>query len=371
MRQSLVEYLRELVGGYRSVVAGVVLEVLGVLAIFWSDQRALHIIGVVGVAAGFLVAPFLAFHRIRLQRDTAATSGTLFLRGPRPANELSFGNWSLDSFASPNEDGIAARAMVAAHYSVAATTQFTSALADRVREVLEGSAIDAFLVSLAGGMPGTWQLISPTNDWVITTIRDPVRLGEGWEAWARCIVQLPHSFGGRWPFAVADACFRPIRSEPVADAQFNPALSPKPAGPARLNLFQMRDLLSSLATTVVHDIAPVAFPVVIERTRRERFFARWKKHEGLRLIGPNFDVRSRPHMLPDVLEMPQLTRRPGAPSDNRLYAETPSRVDSYDARQRDHVIAQGIIRCLRQHEYANAETFASELARRPSVGPAG
>lgn len=371
MRQSLAEYLRELVGGYRSVVAGVVLEVLGILAIFWSDQRALHVIGVVGIAAGFVVAPFLAFHRMRLQRDAVATGGGLFLRGPRPANELSFGNWSLDSFASPNDDGLAMRAMVAAHHPVAATTQLNSALADRVREALQNSAVDGFLTTLAGGAGGTWQLISPTNDWVITAVRDPVPLGEGWEVWARSIVQLPRSFGGRWPFAVADVCFRPVRGEPVPDAQFNAAMSPKPAGPARLNLFQIRDLLSNLATTVVRDIAPVAFPPVVERKRRERFLARWKKHEGLRLIGPNFDVRSRPHVLVDVLDMPQLTRRAGAPSDNRLYAETPSRADPYEAPQRDRVIVEGIIRCLRQHEYANAESFADELARPPSAETSG
>ena len=363
MRHSLAEYLRELIGGYRSVVAGVVLEALGLLGIFWSDQRALHIIGVAGVALGFIVAPFLAFHRVRVQRDNTTESGALFLRGPRPANELSFGNWSLDSFASPNEDGVAARAMVAAHHPVSASTQLTSALANSVRETLERSTLDRFVVSLAGGKRGAWSLVSPTNDWVITAVREPVPLEDGWEVWARCIVQLPRSFGGRWPFAVADACIRPIRAEPALDAQFNPALSPLPEGKARLDLVQLRDLLSSLAATVADEVAPAAFPAVIELTRRERFLARWNAHHGLRLIGPNFDVRSRPHTLVDVMRMPQLERRAGAPSDNRLYAETPSDFDSFSPTQRADVICQGIARCLRQHEYAGVESFVAELAQ--------
>jgi len=362
MKQSLTEYVRELLGGYRSVVAGVVLEVLGFLAIFWSDARALHAIGVAGVAAGFIVAPFLAFHRMRLQRDGVAGSVPQF----RQANLLSFGNWSLDSFSPPrDEEGLAARAMVAVQHAVGANAQLTPALADRLAEVLESSPIDGFLSSLAEGERRSWQLVSPTNDGVITAVRDTEPLGEGWEAWARCVVQLPRPFAstGPWPCAAVDAGFRPAHKDPGYQAHPNPASFPVTAGAARLNLFQLRDLLASLADTAVEEIVPLVFPPVVEWTRRERLLARWRSHGGLRLIGPNFDVRSRPRVLIEMLEMPQLTRRAGAPTDTRLWAETPAGVDSYERQQRKEVIVQGITRSLRQHEYADVESFEVELER--------
>jgi hypothetical protein len=368
VRRSLVEYVRELVRGYWSVVVALVLEALGLLAIFWTDTRALHVIGVVGVALGLLIAPFLAFHRMRLQRDAALQGSSLFPRGLRVANELSLGNWGLDSIASTTDDGIAARAMVGARHPVAATTQLDSALAEAVEAGLYQSSLEQFLLRLSDDA-GAWELISPTNDWAITASRKAVPIDGEWEVWARCIVQLPRSFSGRWPVALADVFIRPRRDAPVPDAQFNAAISPCPQGRARLDLFAVRDLLSSLGTTVAEELAPIVFPRIIEQRWRERALSRCRRHHGLRLIGPNYDFRSRPHTLVDALEMPNLGRRAGAPNDNRLYAETPSKINSFARASRDAVIRDGILRCLRQHEYAKVEEFAHELATRDDAEP--
>jgi len=358
MRRSLVEYGRELFRGFYSLI-GAFLVVLGLVGIFWADAEGLHIIGVMGVAAGVLLAPFFAFHRVRLQRDAVAAQGSPFAR-VRFANALSTGNWAIDSFGGTQDDGYAARAIVAAEHDVKPGVELTSALATEVVARLRESPSESYLKELAG-QPGDWELITPTNDWVITALRKPVSLGEGWEVYSRCIVQLPRSFGGRYSVVAVDVFFRPERNETVPDVQFNPALSPSSAGRVRLDLPQVRELLAALATTAVADIGETVFPQIVELPQKRRFAIR--RHPKLHLAGPNLELRSRPRTLSDVLDLPDLPRRSGAPDTNSLMAQTPDDLDARDPSVRDAVIVDALIRCLKQLEFTAPEQYRAELER--------
>lgn len=363
LRRSVVEYGRELLKGFYSLV-GSLLVVLGLVGIFWADAEGLHILGVIGVAAGVLLAPFFAFHRVRLQRDAIVAQGSPFAR-VRFANALSTGNWGIDNFGGTQDDGFAARAIVAAEHDLKPGVELTSHLAAEVVARLGKSACDGYLQELVA-QPGDWELMTPTNDWVITATRKPVSLGEGWEVYSRCIVQLPRSFGGRYSVVAVDVFFRPQRDEAVPDVQFNPALSPSPAGRARLDLPQARDLLAALATTAVSDIGEIVFPQIVELPRR-RWLAIRRRHPQIRLAGPNLELRSRPRMLSDVLELPDLSRRSGAPETNLMMAETPDVVNARDSRVRDAVIVDALIRCLKQLEFTAPERYRADLERGAEV----
>lgn len=358
LRRSLVEYARKLFKGFYSLIAAL-LVMLGLVGIFWADAEGLHILGVIGVAAGILFAPFFAFHRVRLQRDAVAAQGSPLARA-RFGNALGAGNWAIDSFGGTQDDGFAARAIVAAEHDVKPGVELTSDLAAQVVTRLRESASESYLHELTG-LPGNWELITPTNDWVITAIRKPVSLGEGWEVYSRCIVQLPRSFGGRYSVIAVDSFFRPERDENVPDVQFNPALSPSPAGRARLDLPEVGALLTSLAATAVADIAGTVFPQVVELPRKRRFLI-LRRHPQLRLAGPNFELRSRPRTLSDVLDLPDLPRRSGAPDTNSVMAETPDTLNGHrDAGVREAVIVDALIRCLKQLEFTAPEEYRAKL----------
>jgi len=364
VRRSLIEYIRELGRGYWSLVVGIVFGALGGAGIFWSDHQTIQIIAVVGMVVGLLVAPLQAFHRMRVQRDIALGQDPLrHLRGPRLANPLSAGNWGLDSFGATTDDGIAARAIVAAGHRVRQAVELETDLAHRVEQTLQNSALESLLRErFDPGRRGSWDLVTPTNDWIVTVRRDPVPVTDDWEMYMRCIVQLPRSFSGVWPIVLTDVFFRPVRPEPVPDAQFNPTLSPVPIGRARLDLPGVSDILHGLGATVVDQLAQLVFPEIVKQTRRERLVALIALHLGLRLFGPNFELRSKPHPLTRVLELPDAERRPGAPEDTHLFIETPEGSDAFNRNSRDDLISRGIRRFLRQHEYVEVDAIMLALA---------
>lgn len=365
MLAAVVTYVREVVRGFWSVVFGTMFSAIGVIAFFWTDDRSLQAVAVAALAAGLVVAPFQAFSRMRVQRDLAYGQEThSHLRRLGLANSLSAGNWRLDSFAATGDDGLAARAVVGADHPVSIGAGFEQELMHQFEQALNVSNLERWLSARTSDQgEETWQLVTPSNDWVVTAERQPAPIGVEWEMYARAIAQVPRSFGGAWPVVVVDVFVRPVRAEPLPDAQYRSELSPlPPPGPARLDLTDIHALLHVLAATVVDELAPVVFAPIIERSRRDRMLARLRRRKGLRLIGPNFHIRSKPHSLLEVLDMPAIKRRPGAPSRTDLFIETPESLNPLDPNERDGVIHEGVRRFLMEHEYIEVDLLEKLMA---------
>jgi hypothetical protein len=69
--RSIREYLDALMHAYQSFVLGLVFGVAGAAGLFLSDQSGVRIAALIGVALGFVVAPYQAFQRMRRERDAA------------------------------------------------------------------------------------------------------------------------------------------------------------------------------------------------------------------------------------------------------------------------------------------------------------
>jgi len=362
---AVVIYLREVVRGFWSVVFGTMFGAIGVIAFFWTDDRSLQALAVAALVAGLVAAPFQAFNRMRVQRDLAyGQEAHSHLRRLRLANPLSAGNWGLDSFAATGDDGLAARAVVGADHPVSIGAGFEQELMRQFEQALKVSSLERWLSARTSEQGAeSWQLVTPSNDWVVTAERQPASISGEWEMYARAIAQLPRSFGGVWPVVVVDVFVRPVRAEPLPDAQYRSELSPlPPPGPARLDLTAIHALLHMLAATAVDELAPLVFTPIIERSRRDRVLARLRRREGLRLIGPNFHIRSKPHTLLEVLDMPAVKRRPGAPNRTDLFIETPESLDPFDPNERDGVIHGGVRRFLMEHEYVDVDLLHKPMA---------
>ena len=120
----LREYLRAVVAAYQSFVLGLVFGVAGAIGPFVSDQSGVRIAALVGVALGFLVAPYKAFQRMRWERDAARADSPFDRLAIQlgHVNALSGGGWAIDNFAAPNVPGLVARAIAASSYPLASLT---------------------------------------------------------------------------------------------------------------------------------------------------------------------------------------------------------------------------------------------------------
>lgn len=132
--RSIREYLLAVLGAYQSFVLGLVFGVAGAIGLFTSGQGGIRVLALIGVALGFLVAPFQAFHRIRRQRDEARSNDQFHpFRGYRYANALSFTSWLIDSSPWPlNEPAMAVHAIAASSSPARHDGELDSEFADRV-----------------------------------------------------------------------------------------------------------------------------------------------------------------------------------------------------------------------------------------------
>jgi hypothetical protein len=126
---------------------------------------------------------------------------------------------------------------------------------------------------------------------VITVKRDEVVAdGGGSCVYAKCTFQLPRSFSGAWPVLLIDVVARDLPDNPSVQAQQLAVPAPLAGEPYRPTLEEVHALLGRLARTVVEELAPVAFPPIIARSRRQRLLAWLRLRQKLELIGPNFNV---------------------------------------------------------------------------------
>src|SRR5207253_4159712 len=137
------EYLSVVVAAYQSFVLGLVFGVAGAIGLFVSDQSGVRIAALIGVALGFLVAPYKAFQRMRWERDVARADSPF----DRLATELGYVNalsgssWAIDSFQAPNMPGFVARAIAASSYPLARGAEISSADMDCFRDAAASSPL--------------------------------------------------------------------------------------------------------------------------------------------------------------------------------------------------------------------------------------
>lgn len=356
--------MRELYRSYYAFALSGVLTIVGVVGLFLSDARGMRIASIGGLVLGLLVAPFQAFHRMRLQRDAALGSDPLWARRRLGlVNAISGSNWGLDHFAAVNEDGFAARVVVAPGNRVSPEAEFDSAAMTALRDAVARSALEHWFRALPGTSteaPGEWRLVSPSRGYVTTVVRDAVLVaGGGSELYGRCTAQLPTSFHSQFALLVLDVVARDVpglrvegRTTGLAGEPFQPTLD------------ELFSLLETMVGVLVDELAEPALRPIIEPSRRERLLARFGIRPNLRLIGPNLNVRSKARSLSEAIQLPDLERMPGATDDNHLFVETPDGVDVRDIGERTQLLRRGMEKFLRQHEYLGFEPYLTQLGRR-------
>lgn len=362
LTQSLREYVHEVRRAYFSFVFGGLLAVGGAVGFFVSDQQWLRTFSVAGMVVGGLVAPLQAFHSMRLQRDVA--------RGQDPfgrlrlitgfVNALSGSNWGIDHFAAVADDGFAVRVVVGARYGVRSDHEFDTETMLAIRDALTATSLERWMRALPISDEGdaSWELVSPSNDYVVTVGRDPVPLvAAGSEVYARVTVQTPRSFSGIWPMLLVDVVARNRLETDVRTARSRGAEADIPALESlRFDLPQFVALLETLAHTAVEELGPSVFGPMVKRRWRERVLRR-----RLRLIGPNFDARARPGAVIDFLRLPEFTRVSGASGHERFFFETPDGVDPRDSATRLELIRRAIRAFLRRQEFIGFESYVDSL----------
>ena len=94
--------------GLPVVRARLVFGVAGAIGLFVSNQNSIRIAVLIGIALGFLVAPYEAFQRMRWERDVARADSTFDRLASQLGyvNALSGGGWAIDSFQAPNIAGL-------------------------------------------------------------------------------------------------------------------------------------------------------------------------------------------------------------------------------------------------------------------------
>jgi hypothetical protein len=182
--RSIREYLTAVVRAYISFVLGLVFGVAGAIGLFVSDQSGVRIAALIGVALGFLVAPYKAFQQMRRERDAArANDQFAHLRTWQYVNRLSGGSWSIEGFQPPNVPGLVVRVIAAADYALRADAEVTSDGMERLREAAAASRLERWLsgafVDGTVDAPPRWQLASPCNGFEVTVERTAVRASAG------------------------------------------------------------------------------------------------------------------------------------------------------------------------------------------------
>lgn len=270
------EYVLALLRAYQSFVLGVVFGIAGAVGLFLSDQSGIRIAALIGVALGFVVAPYQAFQRVREERDAARSanqaSGLALNLGYE--NLLSGGNWGIDNFEPPNAPGLIARALTGVPYRLTREAEFTSADMDRFCELVARSPLAAWLdqhFPLTDATPGkTWSLVAPCNGFEFTVARQPVTAkGSGTETSARCMVSLPRGVYGVLPRLIVDLVFRDLPKDlPAERGQADPYARVELAGePYQPTLADLVVILEAERATLVQ-VAPAVLGQLVHRSWR-------------------------------------------------------------------------------------------------------
>jgi hypothetical protein len=256
---SIREYVSAVFRAYQSLVVGQIIALASAIGLFYADEASVRVLALIGVAMGFLIAPFQAFHRVRVERDTALNQNTLARMAWSYANALSGSSWSIQSFAAVNHPGLAVRAIVAADYRVPSEFGFDSRTMGRLRDALAVSTLEGWLQRRfveRGASAPRWELASPCDDYVITVTRGEVVAGGGGSnVYAKCTFQLPRSFSGVWPVLLVDVVARDVPDDPSLQPQNLGVPVPLAGEPYRPTLEEVNALLGLLAETVVEELA--------------------------------------------------------------------------------------------------------------------
>jgi len=183
---------------YQSFVLGLVFAVAGAIGLFSSDQSSIRVPALIGVAVGFLVAPFQAFHRLRVERDLARSQaqgqyGVQRLFPQQFVNAISGSSWAVDSFEPVQDAALVMRGIIGA-YPLAREYEVESTLLDGFRVAAASSAIDHWLRQRFGDIAvgQEWQIVAPCNGYEFTVERAPFLVGSGGsEIRVRCMLILP------------------------------------------------------------------------------------------------------------------------------------------------------------------------------------
>jgi hypothetical protein len=364
----LREYLVALLRGYQSFVLGIVFGIAGAAGLFLSDQSGVRIAALVGVALGFVVAPYQAFQRIRQERDAARSANQA--RG-LPLNLgyenlLSGGNWGIDNFEPPNVPGLVARAVTGVPYRLAQEAEFTSNDMDRFCELVARSQLAAWLdrnFPLAEEDAGqAWSLVAPCNGFEFTVARQPVAAdGTGTETSARCMISLPRGVYGVLPRLFVDLIFRDVPKGGLSDGNRpDPYVRVELAGePYRPTLAQLIEILESHRATLT-EVAPAMLEQLVHRSWRERVRERALRRR-LPLVGPNYHVRSKPRYLREAFKLPDFPRLGDGFNEIELMVQVPPRISAYDGQAQLALFRRGIRQILRYQQFRDFEPFVDLL----------
>lgn len=362
--RSVREYLLAVLRAYQSFVLGLVFGVAGAIGLFVADESGVRIAALIGVALGFLVAPYKAYQRVRWERDIARSESPIDHLGLRLGfvNALSGGNWGIDNLEPPNIAGLVARGITATQHPLAHGAEISSVDMDRFRDAVARSPIAVWLAERfpSEDERNSWKLTEPCNGFEFTVVRGPVACdGGGSEVSARCMLLLPRGIWGNAPRLMVDVYFRDLpRDVPEAGQPDQYSRFDLAGDPYRPNLPELVSVLDALADTLT-EVAPVALKPFVHRTWRERL--RERSRRELTLVGPNLHVRSRPRPLWEAIRLPDLPRLGAGGDQAELMVQTPPTISAYDRVGRMSLIRRELRRLLRTLQYRDFEDYVEQL----------
>jgi hypothetical protein len=216
-----------------------------------------------------------------------------------------------------------------------------------------------------------WRLAAPCNGFEFTVERNGFVSG-GSEVFARVQLLVPRAYG-QTPKLLVDLLAWDLPAEPLEGGS-QPDMFTRfdfAGDPFRADLPELVEILDALAATLTALAGPVLEPIV-HRSWRERLRERFGR--DLRLVGPNFHVRSKPRPLLEALRLPDLPRFEGGDSQAELMIQTPPRLSAYDRDGRLMLIRTELRKLLRTLQYRDFEDYVDQLgtkARTHELADAG
>ncbi len=370
LRCSIRLYVAALVRSWRGLALGGVSAALGVVHVAAPSAHVPVWLPLAGFVAAALIAPFPAFHALRLERDRllSRTADPLFLQRLGLVNRLS-GRFDLTSYApavSSPRCGLAVRAVIAAEHP-APNARLDSALARRLRETMVDSAIEGWLRRLTPADHGAsdaeplWRVTSPGGGMMVNLRRRPVCLANGVSVRSKCLLQLPHGlFSGPWLLFLVDVVYE-ASDETAAEV---------------LELRGLHELGEQLLATAIDDVAAALFDDLVAQRRLAglRSLRPWRRPRA-RLLGPNLEVLAVGAEIPAYVGFPASPRADGAYDHVTFRLQAPE--EGFDAReraQREGLLRDGFRRLLEQHDYLDADELVEDVLRddpAPYAAPTG
>lgn len=361
------EYLAAIRAAYQSFVLGLVFGVAGAIGLFVSDQSGVRIAALIGVALGFVIAPYNAFQRMRWERDVARADSPFDRRGIQVGyvNGLSGGVWEIDRFGAPTPAGLVARAITASAYPLRRGVEVSSSDIDRLRDVVTSSSLATWFArrfpSADADEQEAWRPVAPCNGFEFTVERDGlVNEGGGSELFARVQLLLPRGIYGSAPKLLVDLLARDLAAEQDAAADRTDMFTCfEMAGePWCPDLPELIDVLDVLGETVAA-IGSAVFEPIVQWTWRKRLLKRFGR--PLPLVGPNFRVRGKPRTLHQRLRLPGFPRFVNDNDQADLTIQTPPTISPYDRDGRLELVRQQLRQMLRSLQYRDFEDYIDAL----------